>query len=85
MATLLSSAELVALPATFLPNAAKGLDLTTPAGRDAARLRLATNLARNLLADTLLAACRANRIRHVRTGHAAAHALAAVAIAEGTR
>ena len=78
--TLLSRDELVALPTTFLPRAAAGLNLTVEADRAIARIRLATALAKNLLADTLVRACRAHGIRHIRTGHQAAHALAAVAI-----
>jgi hypothetical protein len=78
--TLLSRDELAALPATFLPNAAKGLDLTCADDRAAARLRLATALARALLSDTLVRACRIHGIKHVRSGHQAANALAALAV-----
>ncbi len=78
--TMLSQAELAALPRTFLDNAVEGLDLTTEAGRTTARLRVATDLARCLKAATLLKACRANGLRHIGTAHQAAHALACVAV-----
>lgn len=78
--TMLSRDELAALPRTFLTDAVKGLDLTTETGRAAARLRVATDLARSMKAATLLKACRANGIRHVTAGHQAAHALAAIAV-----
>jgi hypothetical protein len=47
------------------------LDVSTDAGRAAARLRVAYHLSRNLLANTLVKACRANGIRHICTGPAA--------------
>ena len=56
--------------------------MATDAGRSAARLRVATSLARNLKASTLVASCRANGIRHITTGVAAAHALASISIPE---
>jgi hypothetical protein len=68
------------LPRHFVPDAVAGLDLRTEAGCTAARLRMATDLARSLKADTLIRCCRAAGIRHVTTGHQAAHALAAATI-----
>src|SRR4051812_6899924 len=78
--TMLSREQLAALPRTFLDDAVQGLDLTTETGRTAARLRVATDLARCLKAATLLKACRANGIRHITAGHQAAHALASLAV-----
>ena len=46
----------------------------------AARLKLATDLARTLTADALIKACRAAGIRHVVSAHQGAHALAAATI-----
>lgn len=70
------------LPPGCAAEATAGLDLTTGAGRAAARLRVATRLARRLTDATLLAACRARGLRHVSTGVAAAHALAALAVTD---
>jgi hypothetical protein len=61
-----------ALPKGFVPNAVAGLDLRTEAGCAAARLRMATSLARSLKADTLVRCCRALGMRHVTTGRAMA-------------
>lgn len=73
--------DLAALPQGFVPEAVAGLDLRTEAGCAAARLRLATNLARCLKAETLMRCCRALGIQHITSGHQAAHALAAATIA----
>lgn len=70
------------LPRNCTVEAIAGLGLATDAGRRAARLRVATRLARRLTDATLLAACRARGLRHVSTGVAAAHALAALAVPE---
>lgn len=78
--TMLSREQLAALPRAFLDDAVKGLDLTTETGRATARLRVATDLARHLKAATLVKACRLNGIRHISSGHQAAHALAAIAV-----
>ena len=77
---LLSPAELQALPQTFAASAGAGLDLSTDTGRDAARIRMAADLVRCLKAPTLRRACRANGLPFVRTGSAAARALATLAI-----
>ena len=77
--TMRTTHELAVLPRMFVPDATAGLDLKTEAGCSAARLRMATDLARGLKADTLIRCCRAAGIRHVTTGHQAAHALAAAA------
>lgn len=68
------------LPRSCPIGATAGLDPATDAGRQNARLRVATRLARRLTDATLLAACRARGLRHVSTGVAAAHALAALAV-----
>jgi hypothetical protein len=78
--TMRSPGELAVLPRHFVPDAVAGLDVHTEAGCAAARLRMATNLARSLKADTLIRCCRAAGIRHVTTGHQAAHALAAATL-----
>jgi hypothetical protein len=78
--TMRTSHDLAALPRSFVSDAVAGLNLQTEAGCASARLRMATDLARSLKADTLIQVCRALRIRHVVTGHQAAHALAAATI-----
>ena len=82
--TMRSLGELAVLPRLFAPDAVAGLDLKTEAGCAAARLRMATELARSLKADTLIRCCRAAGIRHVTTGHQAAHALAAATLPSPT-
>ena len=64
----------------FLRQAAQTVDLTTPAGRMGARLLVAAELGRTMEAEDLIRACQASGLRHVCTGHQAAHALAALAI-----
>src|SRR4051794_16634419 len=78
--TMLSRDQLAQLPQVFAADVAAGLDVTTPAGREAARLRVACRLAKNLRATTLVKACRVCGLRVPQTGPAAAHALAALAI-----
>ncbi len=57
--------------------------MSTDAGRSAARIRMAADLARCLKANTLVSCCRANGIKHITTGRAAAHALASITIEGG--
>ena len=78
--TMRSPGELAVLPRFFIPDAVAGLDLMTETGCAAARLRMATDLARSLKADTLIRCCRVAGIRHVTTGHQAAQALAAATL-----
>ena len=82
--TMRSSYELAMLPRSFVPDAVAGLHLQTEADCTSARLRMATELARSLKADTLIRCCRAAGIRHVSTGHQAAHALATATIPAAT-
>ncbi|MDO9714026.1 hypothetical protein [Paracraurococcus lichenis] len=72
--------HLAALSRAHVPAAIAGLDLQTEEGCIAARLRLATSLARSRTTEALLCTCRVLGMRHVAQGHQAAYALAVVAI-----
>src|SRR4051812_23345850 len=72
----------VALVDGYRTRAVSGLDLSSLENREWARLRLASALARDFTEATLLAACRARGVSHVRTGQAAAFCLAGLAIPE---
>ncbi|MDO9713860.1 hypothetical protein [Paracraurococcus lichenis] len=70
----------VTLSSDFLRSAACRVDLTTGPGRASARLLIAIELGRTMEAEHLIRVCRAHGVRHICTGHQAAHALAALCI-----